>query len=125
MVDSEFAHLVPKQLPSHITVIVSKDTGGRDGIEADQYEQFLQGGREIWAQAEEIERQKYGEKARRGWGLIDIVSDENEACALCYTSGTTGRPKGVLTTHRGSYLAALANAFESSITPDSTYLWVL
>ena len=32
------------------------------------------------------------------------VSDENEAMALCYTSGTTGDPKGVLYSHRSMYL---------------------
>ncbi|MDI3306934.1 MAG: long-chain-fatty-acid--CoA ligase [Acetobacteraceae bacterium] len=34
--------------------------------------------------------------------------DENTASALCYTSGTTGRPKGVLYSHRSSMLHAYA-----------------
>ncbi|TLM77343.1 long-chain fatty acid--CoA ligase [Microbulbifer harenosus] len=33
--------------------------------------------------------------------------DENSACALCYTSGTTGNPKGVLYSHRSTVLHAL------------------
>ena len=34
--------------------------------------------------------------------------DENAACALCYTSGTTGNPKGVLYSHRSTILHAYA-----------------
>jgi acyl-CoA synthetase (AMP-forming)/AMP-acid ligase II len=34
--------------------------------------------------------------------------DEREACALCYTSGTTGNPKGVLYSHRSTMLHAYA-----------------
>ena len=36
------------------------------------------------------------------------VLDENLASGLCYTSGTTGRPKGVLYTHRSTLLHAYA-----------------
>ena len=36
------------------------------------------------------------------------VFDENTASALCYTSGTTGRPKGVLYAHRSAVLHAYA-----------------
>ncbi|QCB55325.1 long-chain-fatty-acid--CoA ligase [Sphingopyxis sp. PAMC25046] len=32
---------------------------------------------------------------------------ENAACGLCYTSGTTGNPKGVLYSHRSNYIHAL------------------
>jgi acyl-CoA synthetase (AMP-forming)/AMP-acid ligase II len=35
------------------------------------------------------------------------VFDENTASSLCYTSGTTGRPKGVLYSHRSTILHAL------------------
>ncbi len=34
--------------------------------------------------------------------------DENTACSLCYTSGTTDQPKGVLYSHRSTVLHALA-----------------
>jgi fatty-acyl-CoA synthase len=36
--------------------------------------------------------------------------DENTASALCYTSGTTGRPKGVIYSHRSTILHAYAGA---------------
>ncbi|MGD9981719.1 MAG: long-chain-fatty-acid--CoA ligase [Hyphomonadaceae bacterium] len=38
------------------------------------------------------------------WGGFD----ENTACGLCYTSGTTGDPKGVLYSHRSNVLHAMA-----------------
>lgn len=37
------------------------------------------------------------------WGGFD----ENTACGLCYTSGTTGDPKGVLYSHRSNFLHTL------------------
>ncbi|WP_339094751.1 long-chain fatty acid--CoA ligase [Deinococcus sp. VB142] len=36
--------------------------------------------------------------------------DENDAAAMCYTSGTTGNPKGVLYSHRSTVLHSLASA---------------
>src|ERR1700730_17670167 len=40
--------------------------------------------------------------------------DENTASSLCYTSGTTGNPKGVLYSHRSTLLHTLAAAFALS-----------
>ncbi|MCS6996537.1 MAG: 3-(methylthio)propionyl-CoA ligase [Casimicrobiaceae bacterium] len=38
------------------------------------------------------------------------IFDENTAAGLCYTSGTTGHPKGVLYSHRSTLLHAMASA---------------
>ncbi len=43
--------------------------------------------------------------------------DERAASALCYTSGTTGRPKGVLYHHRSTVLHALALCAAGSALP--------
>ena len=41
--------------------------------------------------------------------------DENSPLGLCYTSGTTGSPKGVMYTHRSTYLHTMAEAMTDSI----------
>ena len=51
--------------------------------------------------------------------------DEWQAISLNYTSGTTGRPKGVVYHHRGAYLNALSNVLMNGFGRDSVYLWTL
>lgn len=48
-----------------------------------------------------------------------------DCCALMYTSGTTGRPKGAIRSHEGSTLIALATAVEMGFTRDDTALLVM
>ncbi|MGH9242960.1 MAG: acyl--CoA ligase family protein [Acidimicrobiales bacterium] len=53
------------------------------------------------------------------------VDDEDRVISINYTSGTTGRPKGVMYTHRGAYLNALGEVIHSDHSSDSVYLWTL
>jgi fatty-acyl-CoA synthase len=56
-----------------------------------------------------------------GWA----VEDELATITINYTSGTTGKPKGVMYSHRGAYLNSLGEVLHSEHGPDSVYLWTL
>jgi len=53
------------------------------------------------------------------------VADERGMLSINYTSGTTGRQKGVTYHHRGAYLQALAIAAHLRLDCESVYLWTL
>src|SRR2546428_3391149 len=55
----------------------------------------------------------------------DRLESEDDTISINYTSGTTGRPKGVMYTHRGAYLNALAELAHSRLDCRSVYLWTL
>jgi fatty-acyl-CoA synthase len=48
-----------------------------------------------------------------GYEYPDI--DERQAAAMCYTSGTTGNPKGVAYSHRSSFLHSLASTTPAAL----------
>ena len=84
-----------------VTVIRVDGTGAAD----DPYEQFLAGG---------------APERPESW-----LEDEEETISINYTSGTTGRPKGVQYTYRGAYLNALNQVMAARVGPESVYLWTL
>jgi fatty-acyl-CoA synthase len=100
-VDDELAHLIEPLDTAGIKIVRIADSGGPD----DPYEQYIAAA---------------GPEPVASW-----LADEDETIAINYTSGTTGRPKGVMYTYRGAYLNALAQVAETSMSCDSVYLWTL
>ena len=54
-----------------------------------------------------------------------LPDDEWDPLALNYTSGTTGRPKGVVYSHRGSYTNAVNQILTWNMPRHPVYLWTL
>ena len=61
----------------------------------------------------------------RGEDLAWEVTDERSTISINYTSGTTGRPKGVQYHHRGAYLNSFGEIVHSYHDPSTVYLWTL
>ncbi|MBL7249296.1 long-chain-fatty-acid--CoA ligase [Alcanivorax marinus] len=88
--DTTFTPLITglrDQFPAHTRYVAMTDRAHMpDGDDLLCYEELLEGQPESY-----------------DWPELD----ENTACALCYTSGTTGNPKGALYSHRSCLLQAL------------------
>ena len=111
LTDRVFAAVVGpalKKLKKKILVIDSDDplyTGPGERLGSIEYEAFL----------------KTGDPTFK-WSL---PTDEYAPIALNYTSGTTGRPKGVVYHHRGTFLESMGNITAWAMPAQPVYLWTL
>ncbi len=107
-VDNEFAGLVLpvihriETVKTYINICDADDDLPLDGMD---YESFLKTG-----STEPVP--------------IDI-EEERSVATINYTSGTTGKPKGVMYHHRGAYLNSVGDCLEMGLHSDSVYLWTL
>jgi len=94
-----------KKKPLVIDVVDPLYTGPGERLGKVEYEQFLKQGKSDFA-----------------WSL---PQSESDPIALNYTSGTTGRPKGVVYHHRGTFLESAGNIMAWAMPSHPVYLWTL
>lgn len=72
-----------------------------------------------------ITYQKAIEQAADNVPLDANIQSENDPIAINFTSGTTGRPKGVMLSHRAAYLHAMGQVLMLEMSGKTKYLWSL
>jgi fatty-acyl-CoA synthase len=100
-VDAEFEPVIKPLDLTGIKVVRVDDTGEA----GDPYEDFLATGSPATVEP--------------------VLDDEEETISINYTSGTTGRPKGVMYSHRGAWVNAMGEVVETGMSFDTKYLWTL
>ena len=63
--------------------------------------------------------------AAAGTDFAPATIGEGDLITINYTSGTTARPKGVMTTHRNAYMNSVGTMIHVHLTPADRYLWTL
>ncbi|KAL6356205.1 hypothetical protein LRP88_09796 [Fusarium phalaenopsidis] len=118
VVDNEFVGLLDayKEKHQNVPFVVDLDTDATEGQLCGPFDEAV------------LEGLKHDiDQGSQGWaGLHAQARSEDDMLAIPFTSGTTSRPKGVVYTHRGAYLATLANIIESGLNIGRCkYLWTL
>ena len=112
--DTQFSPIVKKALELYGKKI--------DVIDIDDDQAIMKEG-----EGEKLGDQTYEEFLQKGDSnyIWKRPEDEWQAISLSYTSGTTGKPKGVVYHHRGSYLMSTGSITAWNMTNHLTYLYVV
>ncbi|KAK0623232.1 hypothetical protein B0T14DRAFT_515662 [Immersiella caudata] len=121
IVDVEYEGLLDRFRKDHpkVPIIVDVDTDANEGALCGPFDEAV------------LEGLLYDRSTgAKGWFALQskTVANEDDMLAIPFTSGTTSKPKGVIYTHRGAYLATLANVVESGLNVPfgkCKYLWTL
>lgn len=100
--------------PPRLFTIDDPEASGEPIVAVD-YEQFIDPGFSADPSLAAIDQQ---------WQW-QLPADEWQSISLNYTSGTTGKPKGVVYHHRGATMNALSNITGWHMGPHPVYLWTL
>ncbi|RDW71195.1 putative 2-succinylbenzoate-CoA ligase [Coleophoma cylindrospora] len=121
LVDEEFVPLLKlfREKKPNVPFVIDLDTDATEGELSGPFDEAILRGLKIDIQS-----------GSPGWEGLESrrIQDEDAMIAIPFTSGTTAKPKGVVYTHRGAYLAALGNVIESGLnyhTGRCGYLWTL
>jgi fatty-acyl-CoA synthase len=98
IVDDSLVPLLAKQLPQ-LTTVTHVVVAGPEAASAD-LEALRSSGKEVLLYEDLLA----GQPEEFEWPDVD----ERSAAAMCYTSGTTGNPKGVVYSHRSAWLHSMA-----------------